>query len=398
MDLAGKPSRLAGRRVLVRVDFNVPMDEDGKITDTTRLEESLPTVRHLISEGAKVILLSHLGRPKTGRRREENAEFSLKPVAAAFSELLGRPVSFSEDCVGPVAQAAVIGLKSGEVILLENTRFYDGEVKNDPNFVKELAALGDIFVSDAFGTVHRAHASTVGVAALLPSYAGFLLEREIRALTPLLDGAARPLVLIVGGAKIDTKIGVLKHFLTKADFFVVGGGLANTFLAAQGHDVGASLCERNKIKTAQEILAEGGTRFLLPEDVVVADEISDTAETLNIPVEDVELDMRILDMGRHTVARYVETILKAKTIIWNGPVGLYEMKPFEQGTREIAKAVAAATTMGAVTVLGGGDTIDAIKKFGHSPDEFTHVSTGGGAMLEFLEGKILPGIAAVMKS
>ncbi len=397
---------LAGKRVLVRVDFNVPLDEDGKITDTTRLEESLPTIQYLIKKGARVILMSHLGRPKPEKSRSGQsglmAEFSLKPVAAAFSELLKKPVRFVEDCVGPKAEKAVEGMKDGDVILLENTRFHEGEEKNDPNFAKQLASLGDIFVSDAFGTVHRAHASTVGVAEFLPAYAGFLLEKEIKALTPLLKGPAHPVVLIVGGSKIDTKIGVLKNFLNKADTFIIGGGLANTFLAGEGYDVGASLYEKNKVEVAQEIMlaAEKSTkgmreRFLLPEDVVVADEVKEDVEVLDLPIDDVELDMRILDMGRLTIARYVEVIAKAKTIIWNGPVGLYEMKPFERGTRAIAKAVSAATQKGATTILGGGDTIDAIKKFGHSPGEFTHVSTGGGAMLEFLEGKILPGIEAI---
>lgn len=392
---------LNGKRVLVRVDFNVPMEDDGRITDTTRLEESLPTVRHLIKEGAKVILMSHLGRPKTGASLKENAEFTLKLVAVAFSKLLKKPVAFAEDCVGPKAEKAVRSLKNGEVILLENTRFHEGEEKNDPNFTKQLAALGEIFVSDAFGTVHRAHGSTVGVAAHLPSFAGLLLEKEIRALTPLLKGPAHPVVLIVGGAKIDTKIGVLKNFLNKADTFIIGGGLANTFLAGEGYDVGASLYEKDKVELAQEIMLESEKdkeAFLLPQDAVVADEVKEDAEVLDIPVEDVELDMRILDIGRLTTGRYVEAIGRAKTIIWNGPVGLYEMKPFERGTREIAKAVAAATKKGAVTVLGGGDTIDAIKKFGHSPSEFTHVSTGGGAMLEFLESKTLPGIAALYAS
>lgn len=406
---SGKAGGLADRRVLVRVDFNVPMEEGGKITDTTRLEESLPTVQYLVGQGAKVILLSHLGRPRPGGSAgsEENAEFSLRPVGAAFSELLGKPVGFVEECVGPKAEKAVRAMNNGKVILLENTRFHKGEEKNDPNFAKQLAALGEVFVSDAFGTVHRAHASTVGVAAYLPSYAGLLLEKEIRALTPLLKNPAHPVVLIVGGAKIDTKIGVLKNFLNKADTFIIGGGLANTFLAGEGYDVGASLYEKDKVEVAQEILlasekaavgGDGKERFLLPQDVVVADEAKEDAEVLDIPVEDVELDMRILDIGRLTTARFVEAILRAKTIIWNGPVGLYEMKPFERGTREITKAVAAATKKGAVTVLGGGDTIDAIKKFGHSPADFTHVSTGGGAMLEFLESKTLPGIAALYAS
>lgn len=390
-----------GKRVLVRVDFNVPMDGGGKITDMTRLEESLPTVQYLIKEGAKVILMSHLGRPKAGRSAQENAEFSLKPVATAFSKLLKKPVDFVEECVGPKAEKAVEGMKDGDVILLENTRFHEGEEKNDPNFTKELAALGEVFVSDAFGTVHRAHASTVGVAAYLSAYAGFLLEKEIRALTPLLTGPAHPMALIVGGAKIDTKIGILRNFLNKAEVFIVGGGLANTFLAAEGYDVGDSLYEKDKLDVAREILLlaeKQKVTFGLPYDVVVADKISNEVTPLDIPVEDVELGMKILDIGTRSLEQFLEAIARAQTIIWNGPVGLYEMKPFENGTRVIAHAVSEATRHGAITILGGGDTVDAIKKFGHSSAEFTHVSTGGGAMLEFLEGKTLPGIAALQRA
>lgn len=383
-----------GKRVLVRVDFNVPFDE-GKISDTTRLEAALPTVQHLVKSGARVILMSHLGRPDP-----ENPDpmLQMSPVGTAIGTLLGQSVITLGGCVGSDIEAHVNSMKDGEVVMLENTRFFAGEKKNDPDFSKGLAALGDLFVNDAFGTVHRAHASTVGVAELLPSYAGFLLEKEINALTPLLEHPEHPLLLIAGGAKIDTKIGILKNFLDKADLFIIGGGLANTFLFAEGFDVGASLYEPNKLEVAREIMLSAEAhreKFLLPSDVIVADEISETALTLDIPVEDVEMEMKILDVGSLTVARYVEAIKEAKVIVWNGPVGLYEMTPFARGTQIIAKAISEATASGATSILGGGDTIDAIRRFGHLFDEFTHVSTGGGAMLEFLEGKELPGIEAL---
>ena len=384
-----------GKRVLVRVDFNVPMEGE-KIEDLTRLEAALPTVKHLMDGGACVILMSHLGRPDPA---SPDDALKMDPVAEAFGKLLKKSVRKLDECVGSEVEKVVEEMKDGDVVMLENTRFFEGEKKNDPKFAEGLAQLADLFVSDAFGTVHRAHASTAGVAKLLPSYAGFLLEREIVALTPLLSSPSKPVMLIVGGAKIDTKIGILKNFLDKADSFVVGGGLANTFLYAEGFDIGDSLYEKDKMKMAREIMLEAdahGERFLLPEDVIVADEITDDAKTLDIPVEDVELGMKILDIGSKAIAAYVQAISKAKTIIWNGPVGLYEKKPFARGTQEVAKAVAEATQHGAITVLGGGDTVDAIKKFGHSFDEFTHVSTGGGAMLEFLEGKELPGIAALL--
>lgn len=385
-----------GKRVLVRVDFNVPFS-DGSISDSTRLEAALPTVRHLLDQGARVILMSHLGRPDP-----ENPDSSLKmdSVAEAFSELLELPVKKLDACIGPDVEKVVNSMADGEIVMLENTRFFIGEKKCDSTFSEGLAALGDLFVNDAFGTVHRPHASTAGVASLLPSYAGFLLEKEIKALTPLLENPEHPLLLIAGGAKIDTKIGIIKNFLHKADVFIIGGGLANTFLYAEGFDVGESLYEPDKLEVAQEIMLDAEThkeKFMLPEDVIVADEIGETALTLDIPVEDVELNMKILDVGIRTIAKYVEAIKKAKVIVWNGPVGLYEMKPFERGTREIAKAVSEATAAGATSILGGGDTIDAIKRFGHSFDEFTHVSTGGGAMLEFLEGKKLPGIEVLCK-
>lgn len=382
------------KRVLLRVDFNAPLDDDGKITDLTRLEASLPTVKHLLKQGGRVILMSHLGRPDPD---EIDPHLRLDEVAKAFAKLLKKPVKKLDACIGPKVQKAVMAMKNGEVLMLENTRFYKGEKKSEPGFTKELASLGEIFVNDAFGAAHRADASTSGLAQHLPAYAGLLLEAEIAALSPLLHSPKRPMVLIVGGAKIDTKIGVLKNFMEKTDTFLIGGGLANTFLYSEGYDVGQSLCEKDKRDVAQEIILEAEKhheRFMLPSDVIVADEIRKDAKTLDIPIEDVESSLRILDIGSQTIQRFVKVIEKAATIVWNGPPGLYEMKPFARGTRAIADAVARAK---GTTILGGGDTIDAIKKFGHTFDEFDHVSTGGGAMLEFLEGKVLPGIEAVRK-
>jgi phosphoglycerate kinase len=383
-----------GKRVLVRVDFNVPLDESGKVTDTTRLEAALPTIQHLLDDGARVILKSHLGRPDPDN---PDPKLKMDEVAIAFSELLGRPVKKMDECVGSEVKKTAMALKDGEVMMLENTRFYHEEKKNDLKFSKELADLGEVFVNDAFGTAHRAHASTHGVTEHLPSHAGFLLQKEIEVLHPLLADLGGPLVLIVGGAKIDTKIGILQNFMEKADIFLVGGGLANTFLYSAGFDVGDSLCQEDKRGLAQEIMLEAekyDEKFFLPEDVVVASEISDTAETLVLPAEDVTGDMKILDIGARTIDKYIAAIEEAGIVVWNGPMGLYEKTPFARGTREIAKAVARTK---ATTILGGGDTIDAIKRFGHDFIDFDHVSTGGGAMLEFLEGKVLPGIEAVME-
>ncbi len=383
-----------GKRVLVRVDFNVPLDDKGKITDTTRLEAALPTIKHLLDDGARVILKSHLGRPDPDK---PDPKLKMDEIAKELSKLLGKPIKKVDECVGPKVKKAAMALKDGEVLMLENTRFYHEEKKNDLKFAKELADLGEVFVNDAFGTAHRAHASTHGVTEHLPSHAGLLLEKEIEVLTPLLADLEGPLVLIVGGAKIDTKIGILKSFVEKADIFLVGGGLANTFLYSAGFDVGESLCQEDKREVAQEIMLEADKydeKFFLPEDVVVASEISDTAQTLMLPVEDVTGDMKILDIGLHTLEKYIKVIEEAEIVVWNGPMGLYEKTPFARGTREIAKAVARTK---ATTILGGGDTIDAVKKFGHDFIDFDHVSTGGGAMLEFLEGKVLPGIEAVME-
>ncbi|MDP2624794.1 MAG: phosphoglycerate kinase [Candidatus Peregrinibacteria bacterium] len=379
------------KRVLLRVDFNVPMNGE-VVADGTRLEAALPTIEHLVKAGARVVLMSHFGRPDSS-----NPDPSLKMdvIAKAFEKLLGQSVKKLDGCVGADVEAVVGKMKDGDVVMLENTRFHEGEKKNDHEFSKGLAALGDLYVNDAFGAVHRAHASTVGVAAYLPAYAGFLIQKEVEVLTPLLKDAPKPLVLIMGGAKIDTKIGILKNFMDRADTFLIGGGLANTFLYAAGFDVGESLCQKDKMELAQQIMLDAEAhheKFLIPIDVIVASEISETAVSLDIPVEDVEMDMKILDIGKLTIERFLKAIEGAATIVWNGPVGLYEMTPFSRGTKSIAEAVSKSK---ATTILGGGDTIDAIKKFGHKASEFDHVSTGGGAMLEFLEGKELPGITVL---
>jgi len=381
------------KRVLLRVDFNVPMDKERNITDDTRIRMALPTIEYLAGKGAKVIIMSHMGRPK-GRKVDD---LRLDKVAIRLAELTDFPVKDVHECVGSVSEKAACEMVSGDILLLENTRFYHGEEMNDREFTESVAKLGDVFVNDAFGAVHRAHATTTGLANLLPAYAGLLLEREVEVLSPLLDLPKRPVVLIMGGAKINTKIGVLQNFLKKGDTFLLGGGLANTFLYAAGYNVGESLYEPDKSDIAQEIMLEAEKdmdKFVLPKDVVVASEASEMAETLNIPIGDIEGGMKIFDIGKETIDRFCEIIAKAGTVIWNGPVGLYEMEPFSKGTKRIAEAVAACP---GTTILGGGDTIDAINKFGIAPERFTHVSTGGGAMLAFLEGKELPGIEVLRK-
>lgn len=382
-----------GKRVLVRVDFNVPLDKkNGEVQDMARLEATLPTIQHLIQEGAKVILLSHLGRPDPKNPIEE---LKLNRVAEAFSQCLGKPIKKLDQCIGGDVKKAIEQMHEGDVILLENTRFYEGEESNEETFSKSLAELGDLFVSDAFGTVHRAHSSTVGIAKFLPAYAGFLVEKEIKMLNELIENPQKPLVLLVGGAKIDTKIGVLENFFGKADAILVGGGLAPTFLYALGHEVGLSLCEKDKKEVANSILDEAKAhhvQFLIPEDVVVSETISESATTQNVSVDEVRPKDRILDIGPDSIEQYKKVLREAKTIVWNGPMGLYEFKPFSNGTQEMIKAISESK---ATTIIGGGDSIDAIRRFGYSLDQFTHVSTGGGAMLEFLEGKELPGIAVL---
>jgi phosphoglycerate kinase len=384
---------VAKKRVLIRVDFNVPV-ENGKILDDSRMLATLPTLKYLLSKKAKIVIMSHLGRPD-GKKVKD---LKMDPVAQHLSKLLKKPVIKMDECVGSKVEKTVAKMKPGEIVFLENTRFYKEEEKCDAKFSKQLASLGDVYVVDSFGTAHRAHASTYGVAKYLPAYAGLLMEKEVKTLTELMKKTVHPLTIIIGGAKIDTKIGLITNFLPIADYFLIGGGLANTFLAAEGFDIGQSLYEKDKVSTAQEILMEAEVlqdKFIIPTDAIVADEISDTAETLDLPVEDVMGDMKILDVGTKTLAKFVEAIKKSKTVVWNGPVGLFEKKPFGMGTKIIAQTLAKAKSC--KTIIGGGDTVDALKHFGVSEKKFTHVSTGGGAMLEFLEGNKLPGVEIIFE-
>lgn len=378
------------KKVLVRVDFNVPL-ENGEVADDTRIKATLPTIQYLIDQRAKVILITHLGRPE-GKIIDE---LRLDPVAKALANDLGKEVKKVDSCIGPEVEQAIEELMPGHVLLLENVRFHPEETENNADFSKQLAALADIFVIDSFGTAHRKHASTYGVAQHLPSYGGFLIEKEIKALSQVMNNVERPLTIIMGGAKIETKIGLMKKFVSQADNFLVGGGLANTFLSAKGFDVGESLYEADKADLAQEIMMSADAlkdNFLIPEDAIVADEVQEDAQKLDLPVEDVMGDMKILDIGINTTKKYEEVIANSKTIVWNGPMGLFEMDAFSQGTRRVALAIANAD---AKTIIGGGDTIDAIKDFGIDLDQYSHVSTGGGAMLQFLEGSELPGIEVI---
>ncbi|MCX7667794.1 MAG: phosphoglycerate kinase [Atribacterota bacterium] len=382
---------LKGKKVLVRVDFNVPLDEERRITDDTRIVESLPTIRFLLERGAKVILVSHLGRPK-GKPKDE---FRMDPVARRLEELLGKKVYKADDCIGESVEKLANALKEGEVLLLENVRFYAEEEANDENFARSLARLADIYVNDAFGTAHRAHASTAGVAKFLPAYAGFLMEKELEALGERLNNPVRPFLAILGGAKVSSKIGVIKKLLEKVDALLVGGGMSYTFIKAMGYEVGTSLLEEGMIEEAKSILAmakEKGVRFVLPEDFVVAPEGKEGVETKVVAWNQIPPDMGGFDIGPKTVEKFGHEITQAKTIFWNGPLGLFEVDLFARGTVEIARKVAES---GAVVVVGGGDTIAAIKKAGVE-NKITHISTGGGASLEFVEGRILPGVEVLL--
>ncbi len=375
-----------GKKVLVRVDFNVPI-KDGKVGDDTRIRAAVPTIDYLLHNGAAVILTSHLGRPKGGPEEK----YSLRPVVARLSELLGRPVEFSSTTVGPEAEKAAKSLKPGQVLLLENTRFSPDEEKNTPEMSKQLSGLADLYVNDAFGSAHRAHASTEGVTHYLPSVSGFLMEKEIKYLGEAVASPKRPFVAILGGAKISDKIGVIRNLLLKADTILIGGGMANTFFKAQGYPIGDSLVEDSALDTARELLDQGKTKLRLPVDVVIGDKFDAEAESKVIPTGPVPDGWRIMDIGPETVVAYAKVIQGAGTVVWNGPMGVFEFPKFAKGTFGVAKAVAESS---ATSIIGGGESVAAIQQSGLA-DKITHISTGGGASLEMLEGLELPGVAAL---
>ena len=385
---------VAGRRVLLRADLNVPM-KDGKVTDATRIERLAPTIRELAGAGARVVVLSHFGRPD-GQRRDD---MSLRPLAGALSGALGgAPVSFASDCIGPEARAMVDRLADGQVGLLENLRFHAGEEANDPAFAAELARLGDVYVNDAFSAAHRAHASTAALARLLPSAAGRLMQAELEALGRALEHPRRPLAAIVGGSKVSSKLDLLGNLLSRVDLLVIGGGMANTFLFAEGVDVGRSLCERDMAPTARDIARaarDAGKRILLPVDVVVAPGLADGAAAATVAVDAIPADRMVLDIGPRSVSATAEALSGCRTLVWNGPVGAFEHAPFDAGTTAIAKEVARLVAAGRLAAIaGGGDTVAALAHAGVE-DRLTYVSTAGGAFLEWLEGKTLPGVAAL---
>lgn len=381
---------LKGKRVFCRVDFNVPMKE-GKITDETRIRAALPTIQYLVEQGAKVILASHLGRPK-GQVVEE---MRLTPVAARLGELLGKDVKKADEAFGPVAQEMVAAMNEGDVLVLENVRFYAGEEKNDAELAKEFAALADIFVNDAFGAAHRAHASTAGIADYLPSVSGLLMEKELEVLGKALSNPERPFTAIIGGAKVKDKIGVIRHLLDKVDNLIIGGGLAYTFVKALGHEIGLSLCEDDKIELAKEFMQlakEKGVNFYMPVDVVITEEFSETATTKIVGIDSIPSNWEGVDIGPKTREIYADVIKNSKLVVWNGPMGVFEMTPFAEGTKAVGQALADAE--GTYSVIGGGDSAAAVEKFGMA-DKMSHISTGGGASLEFMEGKELPGVVCL---
>ena len=405
-----------GKKVLLRCDFNVPRDKKtNEITDDKRIRAALPTIQYLLDNGAAVIACSHLGKPEPNfekwvkkqtekgkdpaslteeKWKKSLAELRMEPVAARLSELLGKPVILADDVVGPDAKAKAAALKPGEIMLLQNTRFEKGETKNDPAFAKELADMAELFVSDAFGTVHRAHATTAGVTAYLPGVSGFLIGKELSIMGKALDDPARPFVAILGGAKVSDKIGVIENLLNKADKIIIGGGMAYTFIKAQGFEVGDSLLEEDKVDFAKQMIAEAkakGVELLLPEDTVIAKEFAADAESKTVPSSAIPAGWQGLDIGEKTREKFAAALAGAGTIVWNGPMGVFEFDKFAEGTRAVARAVADS---GAVSIIGGGDSAAAVEQLGFA-DKITHISTGGGASLEFLEGKELPGVAAL---
>ncbi len=382
---------VAGKKVLVRCDFNVPQDADKNITDDKRIRESLPTIRYLVAHGAKVILCSHLGRPKG----QVNPKYSLAPVAKRLSELLGIPVAMANDVVGEDAKAKAAALKNGEVLLLENVRFHAEEEKNVPEFAKSLADLAEIYVNDAFGTAHRAHASTAGVADYLPAVCGYLIKKEIGVMGGALSNPVRPFVAVLGGAKVSDKIGVINNLLEKVDTLIIGGGMAYTFIKANGGSIGASLCEEDKLDYAAEMIQKAkdkGVNFLLPEDTVAADQFAADANTQIVATRAIPDGWMGLDIGPKSVEAFSKVLKSAGTVVWNGPMGVFEMEKFATGTKAVAAAIAESN---AVSIVGGGDSAAAVEQLGYA-DKMTHISTGGGASLEFLEGLVLPGIACLL--
>ena len=383
---------VAGKRVFLRADLNVPLD-DGRITDDTRIRASLPTLIYLLEHGASVIVASHLGRPKG----KVNDALRLKPVADRLGQLLGRPVRMTGDALGPGVMTAVEKLRPGDMLLLENLRFHAAEEANDVEFAKALASMADIYVDDAFGSAHRAHASTEGITHYLPSVAGLLLEREVRALSRLLEHPPRPFHTVIGGAKVSGKLEVIESLLVRCQAILVGGGMANTFLAARGHGLGKSLVENDQIAAAERIFVEARrkrTRFMLPTDVVIAAQVHARSQRQVVPVTEVPKDWTVVDIGPETIAAYTEHLSKARTIFWNGPMGIFEIAAFAEGTNAVARFLAERTADGVITVVGGGDSVAAVEQLGLT-DSMSHVSTGGGASLEFVEGKTLPGVAAL---
>lgn len=391
-----KDTNFKGKRVLVRVDFNVPFDKQGNISDDTRIMEAMPTINKLISDGARVILMAHLGRPKKGGFEPE---FSLKPVAEYLSKIIKQDVVFTQSLLGDEVTKLANALQDGQVMLLENIRFYPEETKGNEDFAKQLSLLGDAYVNDAFGAAHREHASTATLAKFFPNdkYFGLLMENEVKNLNKLMNNYEKPFTAVIGGSKISSKIGILESLIDIADNLVIGGGMRYTFYKALGHNVGNSLCEDDKIDTAKALMQKAkdkGVKLYLPEDSIVADDFSENANTKYVPTMDIPDGWEGMDIGEKSIKTYCDVVLSSKTILWNGPMGVFEMKKFADGTFAIAKAVADATQKGAFSAIGGGDSVSAIKESGYA-DKVSYISTGGGAMLEFLEGKVLPGIKAI---